>query len=196
MRRNERCERVVMQILNTDFPQNMLTGGLVSGQASFAGLRHAQNLSPAEVIQLISTSGLRGRSGVSRPAADKWQLCAAQTSDDKLIVMNTIDGDPLLPAAATLLAVNPAGAIEGMLIAAHAAGARQAIICLDGQNSEQKSSLESLLRDLVSTGVTGSVIIWPGRHPGQICHPRRHRSDRCPGRQTGHVRPGAADACS
>ena len=146
-----------MQILNTNYPQNMLSGGLVNGQASFAGLRHAQTLSPAEVIQLISQSGLRGRSGVSRPAADKWHLCAAQTTDGKLIVMNTVDGDPLLPAAATLLAANPAGVIEGLLIAAHAVGAQQAIICVDGQNSGQKASLEAILRDLTAKGVTGSV---------------------------------------
>ena len=148
-----------MQILNTNYPQNMLTGGLVDGKASFAGLRYAQGLDRAAVVQLIARSGLRGRSGVSRPAADKWQLCSAQTSDDKLVVMNTIDGDPLLPAAATLLSANPAGVIEGLLIAAYAVGADEAFICVDEQNPEQKSALNALLADLQSTGVLGSVKI-------------------------------------
>ena len=137
-----------MQIIKTHYPQNMLSGGLADGQPTFAGLSFALEQEPAALIKTIVESNLRGRSGLSRPVADKWTLCAAQSADNKLVVMNTIDGDPSLPAAAALLAANPSGVIEGLLIAARAVGAAEAYICVDAANEDQKTSLKNLLEEL------------------------------------------------
>ena len=150
---------MTMQILNTTYPQNMLSGGLDAGKPTFSALRHVLSMDPAAVIPAITASGLRGRSGISRPAADKWLLCAAQPDTNKLAIMNTIDGDPRMPAATILLQANPAGVIEGLLIAAYAVGASEAIICLDADNAGQRKALESVLLNLAAAGLLGDSIL-------------------------------------
>jgi NADH-quinone oxidoreductase subunit F len=146
-----------MQILSTPYPQPMLTGGLEAGKASFSALRSVIGQDRAAIIKTIADSGLRGRSGISRPAAEKWALCAAQPAADKLVVMNTIDGDPSLPAADTLLQTNPAGVIEGLLIAAYAVGATEAIICVDARNPELKASLQALIGESIASGALAGL---------------------------------------
>ena len=141
-------QKMTMQIIPTNYPQNMLSGGLVDGSPTFSALGYANQLSGADLIKIVAENLLRGRSGLAQPVSDKWQLCAAQTADNKLVVVNTIDGDPFLPAAATLLAKNPAGVIEGALIAARAVGAAEAYICIDEAKEETAAALTDLLREL------------------------------------------------
>ena len=144
---------MIIQIINTSYYPSMLSGGLIDGKPGFAAWQYAQTRTQAALIDALAATGLRGRSGISRPVAAKWGLCAAQAADDKLVVMNTIDGDPNLPAAAALLASNPGGVIEGLMIAARAVGASEAIICLAKENKEQQNALKSFLDDCHASGL-------------------------------------------
>ena len=47
----------------------------------WAGLRRALSLSPAEVVQEVTDSGLRGRGGAGFPAGIKWKTVLETTSD-------------------------------------------------------------------------------------------------------------------
>ncbi|MGI6333315.1 MAG: NADH-ubiquinone oxidoreductase-F iron-sulfur binding region domain-containing protein [Saccharofermentanales bacterium] len=143
---------MTMQIIPTNYPQNMLSGGLVDGNPTFSALEYANQMSGADLIRIVAENRLRGRSGLAQPVSNKWQLCAAQETDNKLVVVNTIDGDPFLPAAATLLAKNPVGVIEGVLIAARAVGATDACICVDETDDETIAALTDLLRELQEAG--------------------------------------------
>ena len=145
-------QKMTMQIIPTNYPQNMLSGGLVDGNPTFSALEYANQMSGADLIRIVAENRLRGRSGLAQPVSNKWQLCAAQETDNKLVVVNTIDGDPFLPAAATLLAKNPVGVIEGVLIAARAVGATDACICVDETDDETIAALTDLLRELQEAG--------------------------------------------
>ena len=85
-------------------------------------------MTPAEVIQLISDSGLRGRGGAGFPTGTKWNFAAKSVSDKKYVVCNADEGDPGAFMDRSIMEGNPHSVIEGMMIAALAAGSDEGYI--------------------------------------------------------------------
>jgi NADH:ubiquinone oxidoreductase subunit F (NADH-binding) len=95
------------------------------------GYRTALELAPDEVIDIVSASGLRGRGGAGFPTGTKWRsiVDAAGDADAPVyLVCNGAEGEPATFKDRVLLARNPFGVIEGMLIAMHAVGAARAYV--------------------------------------------------------------------
>ena len=51
-------------------------------------------MTPAEVIQVMLDSGLRGRGGAGFPTGMKWKFAAANEADQKYVCCNADEGDP------------------------------------------------------------------------------------------------------
>ena len=88
-----------------------------------AGLRRARAMAPAEVVDEVLRSGLRGRGGAGFPTGIKWQTVSAATGLEKFIVCNADEGDSGTFADRMLMEGDPYCLIEGMAIAGHAVGA-------------------------------------------------------------------------
>lgn len=91
-------------------------------------------MAPAEVVDEIAVSGLRGRSGSGFPTERKWQVAARQKAAKKFIICNGEEGDPGSIKDRVILEENPHAVIEGMIVAGYAAGAREGIIYLTAEN--------------------------------------------------------------
>lgn len=93
-------------------------------RSGFQALKKCLNeISPAEVIDRIRKSGLRGRGGAGYPSGQKWLSLKNQQSDVKYIICNGDEGDPGAFMDRMLLESYPYRIIEGMTIAAYATGA-------------------------------------------------------------------------
>ncbi|MBE0690710.1 MAG: hypothetical protein IH587_11380, partial [Anaerolineae bacterium] len=61
----------------------------------FAALNHVlTEMTPPEVIDQLSRSGLRGRGGAGYPTGLKWQTVAKAPGAPKYIICNGDEGDP------------------------------------------------------------------------------------------------------
>ncbi len=89
--------------------------------------RCINEMSPTDVIHDVKESGIRGRGGAGFPTGEKWSLVAGQKSDKKYIICNGDEGDPGAFMDRMLLESYPYRVIEGVLIAAYAAGADEGI---------------------------------------------------------------------
>ncbi len=90
-----------------------------------AGLRRALDLTPEQVTEEVTTSGLRGRGGAGFPAGIKWKtvmMAGADGGEQKYICCNADEGDSGTYADRMLMEGDPFTLIEGMLIAARARG--------------------------------------------------------------------------
>jgi NADH-quinone oxidoreductase subunit F len=97
----------------------------------YAGLTHAiEKLGAEGTIDEIAAAGLRGRGGGGYPTADKWRAARAAAGDSKVVVANLIGADPTALGDRALAEGNPHLLIEGLLIAAFATGASDAIIAV------------------------------------------------------------------
>ncbi len=98
-------------------------------RGGYAGLERAvTQLSPEEVIGEIEAAGLRGRGGAGHPTAAKWRAARAAAGDRKIVVANLMGADPTSLGDRALAEGNPHLVLEGLLIAAYAMGASEAIV--------------------------------------------------------------------
>ncbi len=84
-------------------------------------------LTPQEVVDEITKSGLRGRGGAGFPTGRKWQMVKDQHNEEKYVICNGDEGDPGAFMDRMLLESYPFRIIEGMLIAGYATGARNGV---------------------------------------------------------------------
>ncbi|MFA6001033.1 MAG: NADH-ubiquinone oxidoreductase-F iron-sulfur binding region domain-containing protein [Thermoleophilia bacterium] len=92
-------------------------------------------MSPEEVVEEITISGLRGRGGGGYATGGKWKLCSDADAAQKYVICNAEEGDPGSFKDRSILENNPHAVIEGMIIAGYAAGASQGIIYINAGNS-------------------------------------------------------------
>lgn len=82
---------------------------------------------PEEVIALVKDSGLRGRGGAGFPTGLKWSF-VPKSADTVYLLCNNDEGEPGTFKDRYILELSPHMLIEGMIIAAHAIGAKKAYI--------------------------------------------------------------------
>ena len=99
------------------------------GVGGYGALRKAlTEMTPAEIIEEVKTSGLRGRGGAGFPTGLKWSFAAGYAADRKYVVCNADEGDPGALMDRSVLEGDPHSVLEGMIIAARAIGATYGFI--------------------------------------------------------------------
>ena len=82
-------------------------------------------MTPDEVIEEVSKSGLRGRGGAGFPTGKKWSFTKMAQGDQKYVVCNADEGDPGAFMDRSILEGDPHGVLEAMMIAGYAIGANK-----------------------------------------------------------------------
>jgi NADP-reducing hydrogenase subunit HndC len=85
-------------------------------------------LSPADVIDSIKKSGLRGRGGAGFPTGLKWEIASKNNADQKYVVCNADEGDPGAFMDRSVLEGDPHSVLEAMAICGYAIGASKGLI--------------------------------------------------------------------
>ncbi len=87
-----------------------------------------RSMSPAQVVDEVKESGLRGRGGAGFSTGTKWSFCASSPGDVKYIICNADEGDPGAFMDRSVLESDPHAVLEGMIIAGYAIGAHDGYI--------------------------------------------------------------------
>ena len=105
----------------------------------------AYKMSPAQIIQQVLDSGLKGRGGAGFPTGLKWKYTAAVKEPEKYVVCNADEGEPGTFKDREILDRVAYKVYGGMMIAAKAIGAKKGIVYLRG---EYKFLLPQLMMEL------------------------------------------------
>ena len=90
----------------------------------YAALHRAlTEMTPEQVREEVSRSGLRGRGGAAFPTGTKWNFLAGAKSSVKYILVNCEEGDPGAFNDKGILESDPHSLIEGVILAGYATGA-------------------------------------------------------------------------
>ena len=92
-----------------------------------AGLKKAVAMTPADIVQTVTDSGLRGRGGAGFPTGIKWKTVHDTVAERKYIVCNADEGDSATFADRMIMEGDPFVLIEGMAIAGIATGATKGL---------------------------------------------------------------------
>ena len=85
-------------------------------------------MTPDEIIETVTNSGLRGRGGAGFPTGKKWMFTKMAQSDQKYVVCNADEGDPGAFMDRSILEGDPHCVVEAMMIAGYAIGANKGYI--------------------------------------------------------------------
>jgi len=117
------------------------------------------NMSPQEVIDEVTKSGLRGRGGAGFPTGVKWGFAKKSPGNQKYVVCNADEGDPGAFMDRSVLESDPHSIIEGMLIAAYAIGASEGYIYVRAEYPLAIQRLEIALAQAQEKGFIGENVL-------------------------------------
>jgi bidirectional [NiFe] hydrogenase diaphorase subunit len=115
-------------------------------------------MTPAEVVTEVTTSGLRGRGGGGYPTGLKWSTVAKMPGDQKYVICNADEGDPGAFMDRAILESDPHRVLEGMAIAAYAIGADKGYVYVRAEYPLAVERLKTAIRKAKRQGFLGHHI--------------------------------------
>ncbi len=115
-------------------------------------------MTPEQIIDEVSRSGLRGRGGAGFPTGTKWGFARKAKGDQKYLVCNADEGDPGAFMDRSVLEGDPHAVIEGMIIAGYAIGASQGYIYCRAEYPLALKRLEKAIAACRERGFLGERI--------------------------------------
>jgi NADH-quinone oxidoreductase subunit F len=125
----------------------------------FAALAKALEMAPSAVIDEIERSGLRGRGGGGFPTGRKWRTCREAHGDTRYVICNGDEGDPGAFMDCCIMEGDPFRVLEGMMIAAHAVGAKRGFIYVRNEYPRAVKRLGAAIEACREAGLLGGKIL-------------------------------------
>lgn len=119
-------------------------------------------MTPADVVQEVLDSGLRGRGGAGFPTGKKWQIAAGYDADVKYVICNADEGDPGAFMDRSILEGDPHSVLEAMAICGYAIGAHEGRIYIRAEYPLAVNRLEHAIEQATEYGLLGKNIMGTG----------------------------------
>ncbi len=133
-------------------------GGYQALRKAFGGI------SPADIMQMVKDSNLRGRGGAGFPTGQKWSFVpmGADAPHPKYLVANADEMEPATFKDRLLMERAPHQLIEGMILSAYAIQADVAYIFLRWAYKLSAERLEKAIAEAYAAGYLGKNILGSG----------------------------------
>jgi NADH-quinone oxidoreductase subunit F len=142
---------------------------IYQANGGYEGFKKSLKMSPAEVIDIVRASGLRGRGGAGFPTGIKWGFIPKH-ADEVYIIINTDESETGTFKDRELSEKNPHQVIEGALIAAYAVGAKTVYNYFRGEFMDAGYAMEEAVLDCYANGLLGKNILGTDFSCDFHCH--------------------------
>ena len=139
-------------------------------RGGYEGLRAALAMAPADVIETVKASGLRGRGGAGFPAGVKWSFVPQDTGKPTYVVVNFDESEPGTCNNRELIEREPHRLLEGTAIAAYAIGCTTAFIYVRGEYLWQSLVLQRAIDEAYAKGFLGADVLGSGTRVDVLLH--------------------------
>jgi NADH-quinone oxidoreductase subunit F len=117
------------------------------------------SMAPADVTQIVTKSGLRGRGGAGFPTGVKWSFLPKDYKGPRYLCCNADESEPGTFKDRQLIERDPHQIIEGMAIACYAIGAETAYIYIRGEMVLGAKILEQAIAEARAAGYLGTTVL-------------------------------------
>ncbi|MGD9264450.1 MAG: NADH-quinone oxidoreductase subunit NuoF [Lysobacterales bacterium] len=153
---------VVFTTLDAEVPWSLETYLGIGGYEAWKKIL-AEKTDPADIIENVKQSALRGRGGAGFPAGLKWSFMPRSAPGQKYILCNSDESEPGTCKDRDILRFNPHAVIEGMAIAGYAMGATVGYNYMRGEfHHEPYERFEGALKEAYEAGLLGKNINGSG----------------------------------
>ncbi|HUO56977.1 MAG TPA: NADH-quinone oxidoreductase subunit NuoF [bacterium] len=128
----------------------------------YSSLKNLFAKKPAEVIEEVKASGLKGRGGAGFPAGMKWSFVPQNTGKPIYLVVNADEGEPGTFTDRFMMLYDPHLLIEGIICASYAINCHTAYVYVRGEFLEQINRLNAAIEEAKKANYLGKNIQGSG----------------------------------
>ncbi len=141
----------------------------------YSALRDALAMEPDAVIELVKSSGLRGRGGAGFPTGMKWGFIPQGPEPDGTVkphylVVNADESEPGTCKDIPLMMAAPHTLVEGVAITCHAIRATRAFIYVRGEVLHVIRRLQAAVAEAYEAGFLGKDVFGSGIDLDVVVH--------------------------
>jgi len=128
----------------------------------YASVEKALKMPPADVVEEVKKSGLRGRGGAGFPTGMKWSFIAKPEGVPRHLVCNADESEPGTFKDRYLMEFIPHLLIEGLVVSSYALGSNVTYIYIRGEYAWIVDILEQAIAEAKNNGFLGKNILGTG----------------------------------
>ncbi len=128
----------------------------------YQSLRKALKTPPAQIVEEVKNSGLRGRGGAGFPTGTKWGFLPKGLDKPVYLCVNADESEPGTFKDRELMERDPHMTIEGTIISSYAIGCHTAYVYIRGEFYEPYVKLRDALDEAYRAGYVGKNILGSG----------------------------------
>jgi len=127
-----------------------------------AALDTALAMTPEQICDVVTESGLRGRGGAGFPTGRKWRTVLDAPATPKFVTCNADEGDSGTFADHMLMEGDPFMLIESMVISGFAVGAHEGFIYVRSEYPAAVATLRAAIAEAHGSGLLGPSVQGSG----------------------------------
>ena len=128
-------------------------------RGGYEGLKKAKTMEPAEIVETVKASGLRGRGGAGFPTGLKWSFLPPDDGLPRYLVVNADESEPGTCKDIPTIMANPHVLIEGIAITSRAINCSHAFVYLRGEVVHVYRRLMAAVKEATEAGLLGDLRI-------------------------------------
>ena len=128
----------------------------------YASVEKAFKMSPADIVEEVKKSGLRGRGGAGFPTGMKWSFLAKPEGVPRYLVCNADESEPGTFKDRYLMEFIPHLLIEGLVVSSFALGSSRTYIYIRGEYAWIVDILEQAIEEARNNGFLGKNVLGSG----------------------------------
>jgi NADH-quinone oxidoreductase subunit F len=139
-------------------------------RGGYQGLQKALSMAPAEIVDVVKASGLRGRGGAGFPTGIKWSFMKLGDGKPHYLCCNADESEPGTFKDREIMRWTPHALVEGCAIGAYAIGAETAYIYIRGEFVEPYTRMQEAVREAYAAGILGANAMGSGKRIDVVIH--------------------------
>ncbi len=132
-------------------------------RGGYKALELALQMTPAQIVDVVKASGLRGRGGAGFPTGVKWSFMKPGDGKPHYLLCNADESEPGTFKDREIMRWTPHALVEGCAIGAYAIGAETAYIYIRGEFQEPIDRMEAALKEAYAANILGTNAMGTGK---------------------------------
>jgi NADH-quinone oxidoreductase subunit F len=139
-------------------------------RGGYKALEKALGMAPADIVNIVKESGLRGRGGAGFPTGMKWSFMKPGDGKPHYLCCNADESEPGTFKDRELMRWTPHALVEGCAIGAYAIGAETAYVYIRGEFTEPLYWMEQAVKEAYAAGILGKNAMGSGKRVDVYVH--------------------------
>ncbi len=139
-------------------------------RGGYQALEKALAMTPAEIVDIVKESGLRGRGGAGFPTGMKWSFMKPGDGKPHYLCCNADESEPGTFKDREVMRWTPHALVEGCAIGAYAIGAETTYIYIRGEFTEPLFWMDRAIREAYDAGILGANAMGTGKRLDMYVH--------------------------